>query len=359
MLVIENFTALHAAAIALMAFVGAAGTLWCLLSTALADRLATDIPNERSLHQGRIPRVGGWGVIPAAVAIAWASGAGDLVLIAIVAVLFSVSYLDDRFGLPIALRMLVHIGAAASWLVWGPIELSLVLALLAGGAIVWSTNLFNFMDGADGLAGGMALSAFSAYAFVAAAAGNVPLAIWSIALVGAAAGFVLFNFHPARVFLGDAGSISLGFLAGAFGVWGWAGDTWPVWFPFLVSAPFFLDATVTLFRRALRGDHFWRAHREHYYQRLIRSGWSHRRTALWEYAAMAGSCVLAVVMLQWPPGAQLAGIAVAAASFALSARAIDRRWHRFQGAATGRRGAVSAHMADDADRSTRARNVLK
>jgi UDP-N-acetylmuramyl pentapeptide phosphotransferase/UDP-N-acetylglucosamine-1-phosphate transferase len=257
-------------------------------------------------------------------------GFSDLLLAALATVLFVVSYIDDRRGLPISVRLPIHTLAAAAWLAFGPIALPLGVAALAVFAIVWITNLFNFMDGADGLAGGMAVFAFSVYGAVAAASGVMPLALWSIAFAGASAGFLLLNFPPARVFLGDAGSVTLGFFAGVFGIWGWAIDAWPVWFPFLVSAPFFLDATFTLLRRMLRGGAFWRAHREHYYQRLIRSGWSHRRTAACEYIVMAASAGLAVTMLGWSPVAQYIGLAAAGACYVGMAFAIDRRWLRFQ-----------------------------
>jgi len=311
-------------------FSAAAGILWVLLRTRTAWRIAMDRPNERSLHRLPIPRAGGWGLIPAAVICAVAFGAGDNLLIGLTAVLFFVSYADDRVSLPILVRMPIQAAVAALWLSYGPIGLPTPIGVLAGCGIVWIMNLFNFMDGSDGLAGGMALFAFGTFAAVAGAAGVMPLAIWSIALAGASAGFLLFNFNPARIFLGDAGSVVLGFLAAVFGIWGWAAGIWPFWFPFLVAAPFFIDGTVTLFRRVIRREKFWRAHREHYYQRLIRSGWSHRRTAVCEYVLMAGSAGLAIAMLQWTPQAQYAGLIIAAAAYTALMCAIDRRWARYQ-----------------------------
>ena len=220
---------------------------------------------------------------------------------------------------------------------------------------MWITNLFNFMDGADGLAGGMAIFAFATFGAVAAAAGHAPLAVWSIAFAGAVAGFLFFNLNPARVFLGDAGSISLGFLAGVFGIWGWAAGAWPFWFPFLVAAPFFLDATVTLMRRVVRRQAFWRAHREHYYQRLIRMGWTHGRMALCEYVLMAGSSGLAIWMLGWPQSAQMIGLACAGIGFAILAYAIDRRWAAFlikeEAEPTRREAPLTAARRDSAQAS--------
>lgn len=300
-----------------------------LLWTRLAWRIATDIPNGRSLHDAPVPRVGGWGVVPAVLAASLAFGTLSPVFAAVAVLLFALSYADDRRGLPIIVRLPMHAAAAAVWLAYGPVQLPFVVAALAAFAIVWVTNLFNFMDGADGLAGGMAVFAFGTYAGVASWSGVEPLALSSMAFAGAAAGFLLFNFNPARVFLGDAGSVTLGFFAGAFGIWGWAADAWPVWFPFLVSAPFFLDATVTILRRMFRGEQFWTAHREHYYQRLIRSGWSHRRTALAEYALMGASSVLAIVMLDWSEPIQYLALAGVGIAYFGIAGAIDRRWAAF------------------------------
>jgi UDP-N-acetylmuramyl pentapeptide phosphotransferase/UDP-N-acetylglucosamine-1-phosphate transferase len=121
---------------------------------------------------------------------------------------------------------------------------------------------------------------------------------------------LLFNFDPARIFMGDVGSIPLGFLAASLGLVGIQREVWPLWFPVLVFAPFIVDATVTLLRRAWRREKIWQAHREHYYQRLVQSGWSHRKLALHEYALMAAISASACWMLDWPPVAQAAGLAV-------------------------------------------------
>jgi UDP-N-acetylmuramyl pentapeptide phosphotransferase/UDP-N-acetylglucosamine-1-phosphate transferase len=94
--------------------------------------------------------------------------------------------------------------------------------------------------------------------------------------------------------MGDAGSIPLGFLAGALGVQGALAGAWPAWFPLLVFSPFIVDATVTLARRIVRREPFWRAHRSHYYQRLVLAGWSHRRMALAGYALMCAGAAAAL-----------------------------------------------------------------
>ena len=210
------------AAAFVLALALAAGVIGLLLATKAAPRIATDLPNDRSLHARPVPRVGGWGVVPAALATAMLFGAADTLLVCIIAALFFISYADDRYGLPSVVRFAVHGVAAAVWLSQGHVQLPFVIAILAGCGIVWITNLFNFMDGSDGLAGGMAIFACATFGAVAAVAGNTPLAVWTMAFAGAVGGFLFFNWNPAVVFLGDAGSISLGFVAGVFGIWGWA-----------------------------------------------------------------------------------------------------------------------------------------
>jgi UDP-N-acetylmuramyl pentapeptide phosphotransferase/UDP-N-acetylglucosamine-1-phosphate transferase len=300
---------------------------WALIAllrrTPLAHR-ALDRPNERSLHRLPTPRVGGIGVMLAALPIAIVGGGGELAaVLACAAVLALVSAIDDLRSLPIGVRLAAHIAAAALAVVeLGPSGAISVVVVLAIG---WMTNLFNFMDGADGLAGGMAMIGFSAYAYAAHAAGEMPLAAASIALGAAAAGVLVHNFPPARVFLGDAGSIPLGFLAGALGLAGYARGAWPAWFPVLVFSPFIVDATITLARRVLRGERPWRAHRDHYYQRLVLAGWSARRLALASYALMIVVCVAALAGRAEGLMLQCGIISAAAGVYALLLVAIEGR----------------------------------
>jgi UDP-N-acetylmuramyl pentapeptide phosphotransferase/UDP-N-acetylglucosamine-1-phosphate transferase len=184
------------------------------------------------------------------------------------------------------------------------------------------------MDGSDGLAGGMAVIGFAAYAFAAGLAGHAPLAATSLAVSAAAAGFLAYNFPPARIFLGDVGSIPLGFLAGALGVIGWRDDVWPLWFPVLVFGPFIGDATITLFKRAARRERVWQAHREHYYQRLVRMGFGHRNTALIGYAAMLVCAAAALAGREQAPMTQAALFGGTSLLLAAMAVWIDLRWRR-------------------------------
>ncbi|HEX5674839.1 MAG TPA: hypothetical protein VFX83_05655, partial [Azonexus sp.] len=193
--------------------------------------------------------------------------------------------------------------------------------------VVWVTNLYNFMDGADGLAGGMAAIGFGALA-LAAWQGDAPaLATFCAAIAAAALAFLCFNFPPARLFMGDTGSIPLGFLAATLGIAGIWHNTWPWLFPLLVFSPFIIDASVTLVRRALSGEKVWRAHRSHYYQRAVLLGATHRQLAVAAYLLMLIATALAFALRALPQHVEWLLI-LSAAMYSLVFLAIDRRWHQ-------------------------------
>ena len=257
-----------------------------------------DIPNERSLHSKPVPRIGGVGLMTGVLA-GWLLMVDALSwwLLLPLAILFLVSLLDDMRGLPVRQRLSAQLLAAAILVVGSGFlaQQGIVAALLLLLLTVWMTNLYNFMDGSNGLAGGMALFGFAAYGIAALLAHADTLAVLNFSISAAALGFLFFNFHPARVFMGDAGSIPLGFLAAAMGLWGWQQGCWSAWFPVLVFSPFIVDASITLLKRSLRGARVTEAHREHYYQRAIQMGWSHRCVALVEYGLMLASGALALL----------------------------------------------------------------
>jgi UDP-N-acetylmuramyl pentapeptide phosphotransferase/UDP-N-acetylglucosamine-1-phosphate transferase len=293
-------------------------------------RLALDHPNERSLHDRPVPRTGGL-AIAAGVGAGWLVGApGFAFTLSLAAALALLSFLDDLFGLPTAVRLAGHLAASVAVVL---LELRFpgwtVLVLFAL-AVAWYANLYNFMDGSDGLAGGMALFGFGAYAVAAWQADVHPLAELSAVLAAAAAAFLIRNFPPARIFMGDVGSVPLGFLAGALGLIGWNDGVWPLWFPLLVFAPFVGDATLTLIKRLARGERVWQAHREHYYQRLVRMGFGHRGAALIEYAAMLACGAGAVYACNRGIEVQIGVLAVSILVLNAVAVWIDLRWSRYQ-----------------------------
>lgn len=307
----------------LLAFTSCWLTLaWLLRRT----RLPMDHPNERSLHATPTPRVGGLGIMAGVgVASAWLADTALLPVMLAAFAMATVSVLDDVRGLPVALRFLTHfIAAVICLLVLGVGGWGLLPATLA---VVWMTNLYNFMDGSDGLAGGMAAIGFGALALAAWLGGAPGLAAFCAAVAAAALAFLRFNFPPARVFMGDAGSIPLGFMAATLGFWGAQQNVWPGLFPLLVFSPFIVDASVTLTRRALRGEKIWQAHRSHYYQRIVLLGASHRQLVLGAYGLMLAMAALAFVQRQLPRySAEL--LILSASMYLLIFLAIDRRWHR-------------------------------
>jgi len=300
---------------------------WLTLAWLLRRRhvLPMDHPNARSLHETPTPRIGGLGIMAGVGAAGvWLADGALLPLLLGAFGLAAVSLLDDLRGLPVRVRFLAHFVAAAGCLV----ALGLTgWALMAGTlAVVWMTNLYNFMDGSDGLAGGMAALGFGALALAAWLGEASGLTAFSASIAAAALAFLRFNFPPARVFMGDAGSIPLGFLAAALGILGAQQQVWPWVFPLLVFSPFIVDASVTLMRRAMRGEKVWQAHRSHYYQRVVLLGASHRQLALAAYALMLLCAALAFSLLVLP---RLAAwlLILSAVIYLLIFLAIDRRWH--------------------------------
>lgn len=326
----------------LLALILPGAVAWGVIAMLRRSRWApplADHPNERSLHAAPVPRVGGLGVMAGALPVA--AGMASAPLAAILACAFAltvVSLADDVRSLPIQVRLPAHFAAATVAVLafaapesnpggWGWIE-----ACVAIVALVWITNLFNFMDGADGLAGGMAALGFAALALAAASAGATPLALVAASFASASAGFLPHNFPPARAFMGDAGSVPLGFLAGALGLHGALLGAWPLWFPALVFSPFIVDASVTIVRRLLRGERIWIAHRSHYYQRLVLAGWTRTRLALSAYALMAAAGASALAGRGAGPLLQCGIIFSWVVIYLLLLVAIERRLRRLSAA---------------------------
>lgn len=295
-----------------------------ILRSRLAARFALDTPNERSLHSQPMPRTGGIGVLAglaAGLAVMPEFQAFLLWLLPLVLI----SVLDDVRGVPAAARLAVHLGVAVAF-VHHFTGFGWPAVLVLGVCIAWMTNLYNFMDGSDGLAGGMALIGFGAYGAAAFIQGDTMFAQLAWCVAAAAAGFLVFNFSPASIFLGDTGSIPLGFLAGALGLLGALREIWPWWFPAVVFAPFIIDATLTLLRRVLRRERIWQAHRDHYYQRLVRMGWSHRATALAEYLLMLGCAIAAVLAGVLEHAAGMVALGLVASVLLASMCLVDAKW---------------------------------
>ncbi|MCP4699270.1 MAG: glycosyltransferase family 4 protein [Gammaproteobacteria bacterium] len=265
-------------------------------------------PNARSLHTRPTPASGGIAILAALIfSIAFLSmfrsPLQDIQWIWIGGLLVAgISFLDDCCTTPPLYRFIVHFFAAWLLLRYGgfwisvlelpglawqwPVFVSISSSLLF---VVWMINLYNFMDGMDGFAGGMAVFGFGGFAILGMQANDSLFMSVNLLAVAAAAGFLLFNFPPARIFMGDIGSSMLGFLAAAFALWGSRKGIFSLWVAVLLFSPFIVDATFTLLRRLGHGEKLWVAHKSHCYQRLAGCGWGHRKTVLWEYSLM-GSC---------------------------------------------------------------------
>ncbi|AMX02354.1 MraY family glycosyltransferase [Microbulbifer thermotolerans] len=266
--------------------------LTAVLLSRMGD-LALDLPNHRSMHQTPVPRTGGWALIAGcAVALAISPASMPMPLLSGFALLLAVSVIDDLRNVAVPVRFAVHLLAVAlvllslsgslSWW-WYPL-------LLLGG--VWMVNLYNFMDGMDGLAGSMTAVGFGALGLVAAWRGQEELAGVCALLVVSALVFLRYNWPEARIFLGDAGSTSLGLAAVAVSLLGWQKGAFGLLVPVVIFAPFWLDASLTLMRRIISGKRWWEPHREHIYQRsALRIGV--KKTLYWQLGLMLAASILA------------------------------------------------------------------
>lgn len=262
------------------------------VQAALARCGVVDRPNARSSHTRPTVRGGGVAIIfvvAPAFALAGGPETGPISVAALLG-LAAVSFIDDLQGVTAAVRFAVQVGAAAAFLAvlsWpnGTIpENGLIFAFVAWVWITGYTNAFNFMDGINGIAGLQALITGLGTAVIAVAAGvstsSSPVLI-AMATAGSALGFLPHNFPRARVFMGDVGSAPLGFVLAGLAVWiAMLTSWWMLFWLALLHANFVLDTAITLVRRAMRRERLLDAHREHFYQRLVRSGWSHTRTSL-------------------------------------------------------------------------------
>lgn len=264
---------------------------WLAVATVrrYAQRRLMDRPNERSSHSQPTPRGGGvglvlthllgiiaacaLGVMPAPLTVAILGG-GSLVAL--------VGFLDDHKHVAAIRRLACHLIAclwAAYWL--GALDLGIGWVVVVVLGLAWFLNLFNFMDGIDGLAGVQAVSMSAAAAALLIMGGHIDAFVWPIASLAAASlGFLAWNWPPAKIFLGDVGSGYIGFavaalalgtvVAGQIGVWVWL----------ILGGSFIVDATITLASRFVRGERVHEAHRSHSYQRLSRYWESHRSVTL-------------------------------------------------------------------------------
>lgn len=292
-----------------LTFIGAA-LLTGLVRQYALGRGVLDVPNIRSSHARPTPRGGGLGMVLAFVisltywVVAQATPGSQIqffvALLVAGTLVATVGFMDDHGGLPARWRLLIHLVSAALvvWALGEPMRLDLGMGQVNLGwlayplsvlGIVWVLNLTNFMDGIDGLAGGQAVLASGVVAVFVLCCAQSPAMAWPVALLSCSAlGFLVWNFPPARIFMGDVGSGTLGLWLGGFAVWHSValGPQWLyVWL--LMLGVFVVDSTYTLLRRLIRKQNVSQAHRSHAYQRASRQLGSHKTVTLACYFIIA------------------------------------------------------------------------
>jgi Fuc2NAc and GlcNAc transferase len=280
-------------------------------------RNVLDIPNERSAHSVPTPRGGGVSIVLVfLLAVLWFEHQGSLAGSPGRALRWALTggglavalagFLDDRFRLPPWVRLLIHF-AAAGWALWqlngiGPMQFGSIVwdwgwlgQLLALVGLVWMINLYNFMDGIDGIAGVEAVCVSGLGALLLAWSGLPGLSSVALALAAASAGFLVWNWPPARIFMGDVGSGFLGFAFGVLAISSAKDRPWLLWPWLILLSVFIVDSIMTLMRRVIAGARWYEAHRSHAYQHAARRYRSHLKVTL----AVAAINVVWLFPLGW------------------------------------------------------------
>jgi len=317
----------------LLAFLGSLLLGWPTCAVLLRLRIL-DQPNLRSSHVAPTPRGGGIAILLVIIAASlWLSRAHEdrLMWIApLVAVWVGiVSLVDDVRGLSAGVRFGTHI-AGALVLIWGlgfttsvgPMailaeQLQLPFPLIMLLMVFWIvgyTNAFNFMDGINGIAGiqaGVGAFAMAAVAGVSIGRWDSAPVIFSLAVSGAALGFLPHNFPKAQMFMGDVGSAPLGMLLSFLVLWICREHSFQLFIPLaMIHANFILDTSVTLLRRIARGDRWLDSHREHFYQRLVRAGFSHTAVTIWEGCILVIASVISILVARSSTTVQLGALVI-------------------------------------------------
>jgi Fuc2NAc and GlcNAc transferase len=277
-----------------------------------------DTPNNRSLHSVSTPRGGGvvfvtlWLVFTAIFTFfnneLWSQNFALLPAVIMIAI---VSFIDDHINLSARWRFFIHFVAALYFLIligglplinFGFFDLnSMALCSIFGFLfLIWSTNLFNFMDGSDGLASTEAIFVFLVGGALLFYYQAWQLAYLCFAIVSVVAGFLIWNWPTAKIFMGDVGSTSLGFLIAAIAILGQKFYGISILFWLMLYAVFIFDATITLLRRALKGEKYWEAHRKQVIHRLILSGWSHLQVLMAIAACNLFILIFIFLARTWP-----------------------------------------------------------
>lgn len=351
--------------IIMMIFLFLPSFILSLVGTHLFKRIAyrfkiMDVPNLRSSHSRPTPRGGGMAIFFSfyltlffALLLFQSKNFDSKWLWGLIlgGTIVSVGgFLDDIRGLSPLFRLLAQVIAGSILILfglsfktleipfWKEIDLGFLGIPLTMIWVVWVINLYNFMDGIDGLAAGVGMIAAFFFSLVAGRTGNDLVSFSGMILAGCSAGFLIHNFPPARIFLGDIGSSLIGFLFAGFALIGNHGlkGPFPIWIAVLLLGAFIFDTSVTLLRRMLKGEKWFSAHRNHFYQRLIGLHLSHRQVSLMEYGLTVLLGLSSLIYL----GADslIRGLFLLGWTLVLTAGALMIRFHEGNGIREKRRG---------------------
>lgn len=273
-------------------------TVWAV--GVVIKRLTLDHPNDRSSHTIPTPRGGGLGVVPVILLI-WCLFADyrPWVLLSGALVLMLGSWIDDRRGLSPLTRLILQAAVAAAFTAVLPVAFWPLLFVL-WFALLWFVNLYNFMDGIDGITGVETVSLCLGIVLVSLISGAAhPLIVPALIMAAGGLGFLVWNWHPAKVFLGDSGSVPLGLLIGGLLIELALAGQWQA--ALILPAYYLADATITLCARLLNGEKIWQAHRKHFYQRATRGSAGPVRVSL---AVLTGNMglMLCACLAAWGHG---------------------------------------------------------
>ncbi|MFH0882220.1 MAG: glycosyltransferase family 4 protein [bacterium] len=254
-----------------------------------------DVPNERSSHAVPVPRIGGLAIVTVvltgilALALAIPLQVPWLwTLVISGSMIVGIGLVEDLFGVRKRVRLLIHVlaGFVIVLYIGSHLEIIFPKSLELTGApalalitlyVVWNINSYNFMDGIDGLAGGQAVFIGLSAGTIAAINGNLPLAAVYLLIAAASTGYLRWNWHPAKIFMGDLCSGFLGVTFAVTSLWGKLTETVPLGAFLILMAVFYTDSTWTTFRRLLVGENITLAHRDFAFHHAIRAGHSHAR----------------------------------------------------------------------------------
>jgi len=273
----------------LILFIVSFSLTYTIKNYAIKKSLVAEV-NERSSHTTPTPHGGG-----IAIAVTWFVGLSYLFYtndmdsslyyaLMVGVILAVVSYLDDLYELSPKVRLITQSSVAVGGIValgglssldfgFFSIENQVITNLIAFVAVIWFINLYNFLDGIDGYAGSEAV-------FLGLAGFVLFGGAHFLVLVVSVLGFLIWNWHKARIFMGDVGSTLLGYTVAIFTIYYANQDAANLWIWLILFGLFWFDATLTLFRRYKNGEKLSEAHRKHAYQRLNQSGWAHDRVVL-------------------------------------------------------------------------------